>query len=182
MSGETSSPGESRLIIRRSGADTSGALLEMEARYPPHSPQPPAHYHPYQEEHFQVLSGTFRTRIGGAERTYAAGESFTVPANTPHWMHNVGDGEGRLLWQVRPALRTQAFLETMWSLAADGKTNTGGVPNLLHLAVILREYRDEFRAASPPYAAQRILFGILAPIGRLAGYRPRYDRTGKETS
>ncbi len=181
MSDRTRSPGERRLIIRRSGADTGGALLEMEARYPPNSPQPPAHYHPYQEEHFQVMSGTFRARIGGAERTYTAGESFTVPANRPHWMHNVGDREGRLLWQVRPALRTQAFLETLWGLEADGKTNAGGVPNLLHLAVILREYSDEFRASSPPFAVQRILFGILAPIGRLAGYQPRYDRTGKET-
>lgn len=181
MSGETGRQGKSRLIVRQSGADTDGALLELEARYPPNSPQPPSHFHPHQEERFQVMSGTFRARIGGSERTYAAGESFTVPANTPHWMHNVGEEEGRLLWQVRPALRTQAFLETMWGLEANGKTNAGGVPNLLQLAVILHEYAGEFRASSPPYAVQRVLFGILAPLGRLAGYQPMYDRTGKET-
>lgn len=179
MTQEPTAPASSRLTILRGDADTAGDLLEMEAHYPAHSPQPPAHYHPYQEERFQVLQGRFRASINGVERVYESGESFTVPANTPHWMHNIGDGEGRLLWRVRPAMRTQAFLETMWGLQADGKTNAGGVPNLLQLAVILRAYADEFRACSPPYPVQRVLFAILAPMGRLLGYRPTYDRTGK---
>lgn len=172
----------SRLIIRQSGADTDGALLEMEAVYPPNSPQPAYHYHPYQEEQFQVLQGTFRTKIGGVVHTFIAGETFTVPANTPHWMHNVSVEEGRLLWQVRPALQSQTFLETMWGLAADGQTSASGVPNLLQLAVILRAYSDEFRVSSPPYMVQRILFGILAPLGRLQGYRATYEKySGRES-
>ena len=81
-----------------------------------------------------------------------------------------------MLWQVRPAMKTQAFLETMWGLGTDEETNTNGLPNILQLAVILREYSDEFRASSPPYPIQRILFAILAPIGRLLGYRARYAR------
>jgi quercetin dioxygenase-like cupin family protein len=182
MPNEIGTTDGSRLILRQTGGDTNGELLEMEARYPPRSPQPPYHYHPYQEERFEVLQGAFRTGIGGEEHTYAAGETFTVPANTPHWMHNVSDTEGRLLWQVRPAMKTQAFLETMWGLEADGKTNAQGVPNLLQLAVILREYGDEFRASSPPYPVQRILFAVLAPVGRLVGYHARYDRYNQGAS
>ncbi len=171
----------SRLIIRQSSADTQGELLQMEAVYPPNSPQPPDHTHPYQEEQFQVLQGSFRADIGGVTHTYTAGETFTVPANTPHWMHNISHEEGRLLWQVRPALQTQAFLETMWGLAADGQTNANGVPNLLQLAVILHTYANEFRPSKPPYLVQRILFGILAPLGSLLGYRARYEKySGKE--
>jgi quercetin dioxygenase-like cupin family protein len=166
----------SRLTVRQSSAGTGGELLELETIYFPHSPQPPSHYHPYQEEQFMVLQGTFSTMIGGIKQAYAAGETFTVPANTRHWMHNVSDEEGRLLWQVRPALQTQAFLETMWGLQADGKTNAEGVPPFLHLAVILRAYSREFRASSPPYPVQVILFSLLAPIGKLLGYRARYDR------
>lgn len=171
-----------RLTVRQSSADTNGELLEIEARYPAHSVRPRSHYHPHQEERFEVLSGVFRAEIGGVEQTYQAGESFTVPANTSHRMHNVGDTDGCLLWQVRPAMKTQAFLETMWGLEADGKTNAGGVPNLLQLAVILQDFRNEFRASSPAYPVQRILVGILAPIGRLFGYRSRYDRYSKESA
>jgi quercetin dioxygenase-like cupin family protein len=170
------STGQARLTFRKTGTDTDGELLEMEARYPPNSSQPPYHFHPYQGERFEVLQGEFRTKIDGVERSYRAGEEFIVPVNTPHWMYNTSDEEGRLLWQVRPAMKTQAFLETMWGLGTDEETNTNGLPNILQLAVILREYSDEFRASSPPYPIQRILFAILAPIGRLLGYRARYAR------
>ena len=169
-----------RLIFRKTGADTDGELLEMEARYPPNSSRPPYHYHPYQEEHFEVLQGEFRTKIDGVEHIYRAGEEFSVPVNTPHWMHNISDEEGRLLWQVRPAMKTQAFLETMWGLEADNESKPNSGPNILQLAVILREYSDEFRASSPPYPIQRILFAILAPIGRLLGYRAKYARYSGE--
>jgi quercetin dioxygenase-like cupin family protein len=170
-----------RFIFHKTAADTNGELLEMEVSYPPHSGQPPDHYHPYQEERFEVLEGRFRTKIGEVMHTYETGEKFTVPKNTPHWMHNISDEEGCLLWQVRPAMKTQAFFETMWGLEADGKVNENGVPNLLQLAVILNEYSDEFRASSPPYWIQRILFGLLSPMGKLLGYRASYLRNSRES-
>ncbi len=173
---EINSTDGSRLVFRKTGVDTDGELLEMDATYPPRSSQPPYHYHPYQEEQFEVLQGSFRAKINDIEQVYEVGEKFIVSANAPHWMHNISDEPGRLLWQVRPALKTQAFFETMWGLDSDGKTDANGVPNLLQLAVILREYTDEFRATSPPYPIQRILFALLAPIGRLLGYRARYAR------
>ncbi len=173
---EFANPAGERLIFRRTAADTDGELLEMEATYVPHSEQPPLHYHPFQEEQFEVLCGTFHARIGDEEHTYQPGDRFTVPANTPHWMHNISAEEGRLLWQIRPALKSQDFFATMWGLIADGKTSANGVPRLLQLAVILHAYRAEFRAASPPYPVQRVLFALLAPIGRLRGYRARYAR------
>lgn len=181
MTHEFVHPNGDQLIIRKSGVDTNGNLLEMEALYQPHSAQPPLHYHPFQEEQFEVSSGAFRARIGEVEHTYRAGDTFTVPAKTPHWMHNVSDENGRLRWQVRPAMKTQSFFETMWDLAAEGKTNADGVPNILQLAVILREYGDEFRASSPPFVVQRILFALLAPIGRLLGYRAKYERYSGKT-
>lgn len=165
-----------QLTIQITGEETNGELLEMKAVYPAHSDRPPFHYHPYQEEHFQVLKGKFRTKIGDVEYTYETGEQFDVPINTPHWMYNVSDEEGCLLWQVRPAMKTQAFLETMWGLEADGKFNAKGTPKLLQLAVILREYSNEFRAASPPYWVQRVLFGLLSPIGKLFGYQASYPK------
>lgn len=175
MTTEFTHPSGERLIFRTTAAETNGELLEMEATYNPHSPQPPLHYHPYQEEQFKVLSGTFRVKVGDKEDVYQAGDEFTVPANTLHWMHNVSDEEGRLRWQIRPAMESQAFFATMWGLAADGKTNASGVPNLLQLAVILDAYRDEFRVSRPPYLIQRLLFSLLALIARLLGYKAMYD-------
>jgi hypothetical protein len=61
----------------------------------------------------------------------------------------------------------------MYALATEGKTDDQGAPNLLQAAVVGRQHLDDFSLARPPYAVQRILFAVLAPVGRLAGYRTR---------
>lgn len=164
-----------RIVFLKTAADTNGELLDMEAYYRPHSPMPPEHFHPRQHERFQVVHGEYRAKIGGDERVYRAGDAFEIPAGVPHWMHNVSEEPGQLLWQVRPALRTEDMFRILFGLARDGKTNAAGAPNLLQLAVILNAYRDEFVVTSPPALVQRILFGGLAPLGRLLGYSAAYN-------
>ena len=87
------------------------------------------------------------------------------------WSEEAGT---RVNWQTRPALKTEAFFETLWGLARDGKTNDKGVPNVLQAAVIAREYEQEYRLISPPQAVQRVLFGSLGAVGLSLGYRGRY--------
>ena len=159
-----------RLIVRRTAGETGGEVLEVESVYSMPTPFPPtAHYHPYQEERFEVLSGEVRARIDGAERRYGAGETFTIPPGTPHTMW-AEQGGARFNWQTRPALNTEAFFEKAWGLAKAGKVNERGVPNLLQAAVIGRDHADEYRLAVPPWPIQRALLAALAPIGRLLGH------------
>lgn len=165
-----------RLIFRQTAHDTKGVLVEVEAFYRSDSEAPPEHIHPRQEEYFEVLAGSIDTRVNGQEKRYEAGESFRIPAGATHQMWNGGDTETRLLWQTRPALHTDDFFEIMWGLARAGKTNKAGLPNLLHLAVILRQYRHEFRPVKPPPLVQNIVFSLLAPLGRLCGYRATLDQ------
>ena len=162
------------LIIRNIAQDTGGELLEVESVYTKPTPsRPPVHYHPRQEERFEVLSGRLNVVVNGRGRTLEEGEVLTVAPGVPHQMWAAQAG-ARVNWQTRPALKTEAFFETVWGLAKDGKVNDKGVPNLLRVALIAREYEDEFRLASPPWTVQRLLFGSLAPIGRLLGYQARY--------
>ncbi len=167
-------PTSRRLVFRRTAADTNGELVEVDVFYKPGGNLPPVHYHPSQEERFEVVSGEMLTHVDGVERTYGAGETFVLPPDSRHSMHNAGSEEAHVIWQTRPALKTEALFETMWGLARDGKINPKGVPNLLRVAVLMREYQDEFRLAQPPFAIQKPLFGLLAPIGNLLGYRGRY--------
>ncbi len=171
---ELLSPIQGRLVFRRTAEDTNGELVEVDVFYKPGGNLPPVHYHPSQEERFEVVSGEMLTHVDGVERTYGAGETFVLPPDSRHSMHNAGSEEAHVIWQTRPALKTEALFETMWGLMRDGKTNKKGVPNLLHVAVLMREYQDEFRLAQLPVAIQTLLFGLLAPIGGLLGYRGRY--------
>ena len=76
-------------------------------------------------------------------------------------MHNTSHEVGRVIWQTRPAMRTETFFETIWGLARDGKVSEDRSPGLLQIAVLGSAYSDQFRLTSPPYGLQRILFFIL---------------------
>lgn len=91
----------------------SDDVLVMEARYGGDGSLPPEHLHPVQEERFEVIDGAVRAIVDGAARRYEQGDAFTVPAGTPHQM--TGDGPARMRWEVRPALRTAEFFETLLS-------------------------------------------------------------------
>jgi quercetin dioxygenase-like cupin family protein len=163
-----------QLTFHKTAGDTGGELLEVESVYTKPSPsRPPIHYHPRQEERFEVLSGELHTLIDGEERTLTEGEDLVIPPRISHGMWSEEAGT-RVNWQTRPALKTEAFFETLWGLARDGKTNDKGVPNLLQAAVIAREYEQEYRLVSPPQAVQRVLFGSLGVVGRSLGYRGRH--------
>jgi hypothetical protein len=76
--------------------------------------------------------------------------------------------------EIRPALQFESLIETMFALAADGKTNRKGMPNLLRLAVIANAHFDTVRLPFPPAILQRIGLALGAPVGRAVGYRPVY--------
>ena len=178
-SGDTlTNPDGEYLRFLQTSTETGGELLEMEVTYVPHSETPPEHCHPNQEETFRVLSGTFVAALDGVEHTYEVGDTFVVPPGTMHWMNNVSDEEGKLSWQVRPALDTESFFETMWGFANATQNDEGEPPGLLQIALTLHEFRKEFRPAKPSYVMQRIVYGILAPIARMRGYRARYEPSG----
>jgi quercetin dioxygenase-like cupin family protein len=154
--------------------ETQGSLFEVEVTYAPHSNKPPTHFHPRQEERFEVLQGRITAEIDGTRRTYEVGDSFVVPPGTPHTMWNADESNVVMNWQIRPALRTQQMFESLWGLQQDGKLSSSS-PNLLQISAILNHFRDEFRLSRPPAIIQSVLFPVLAAVGRLAGYRAHYD-------
>lgn len=158
----------------KTARDTNGDMLEVRVKYKPHSPRPDPHFHPNQEEQFYIYRGIFHTNIDGNEVTYRPGDSFTVPHRAAHWMHNTSDEVGELVWQIRPALKREAFFETMWSMRKDRKFGKNG-PNLLQTAVLLAEYEDDYRESSLPFLLKGVSLTVLARIGRAFGYPAYYS-------
>lgn len=163
-----------RIVWRQVSRDTDGSLLAGDMYARPGAKPAAAHVHPHQEERFSVVRGTVSLLIDGTETLLQAGEHGVVPAGRPHTWSSVGDEEAQISVEIAPALRTEMFFETFFGLASDGKTNRRGLPNPLHLAVLMREYEAELRLARPPAAVQRALFTPLAALGRSLGYRGWY--------
>jgi quercetin dioxygenase-like cupin family protein len=168
-----------RITFLATSADTDGDMVVIETVVQPGGFVAAAHIHPKQEERFEVVSGTLGLKVDGEEIVAGPGETLTIPAGTPHRFWNAGDEEVRFRCEVRPALQFEQLLETMFALAADGKTNRKGMPNLLRLAVIARAHFDVVRLPFPPAFVQRSGLALGAPLGRLLGYSPTYVRTAE---
>lgn len=171
---------DTRLVFVRTAADTGGELLRFEQTVQPDHAPVPAHVHDRQEERFVVLSGEMGVRAAGEERTLTAGEEVVVPPGTPHTFWNAsGRGEAlRHTVELRPALKSETFFETVFGLQRDGKLVAGKVPNLLLMAPILVEYENWM--AGPPVPLQKLLLAPLAFLGRRLGYPPRYPRYSED--
>ncbi|HEY6778291.1 MAG TPA: cupin domain-containing protein [Thermoleophilaceae bacterium] len=160
------------LIFRRTSRETDGESVLVETIVRPDGFVASAHLHPHQTERFEVLEGRLGLRAGDRELVAEPGEVVTVEPGTPHRFWNAGETEARFLCEVSPALEFESLIETMFSLAADGKTNRKGMPNPLRLAVIARSHFDTVRLPFPPAWLQRLGLAMGAPLGRLLGYRP----------
>ena len=134
---EIGTPGGMKLLLVRTGEESSGEVLEMEATYPGDGSMPPMHLHPSQAEHFEILEGSMRTVIDGEECLYESGDSFEVPAGTPHQMGT--DQPTRMRWEVRPALRTAEFFERLYGEGPGSAREMG--------ESFFAEFDDVFRAA-----------------------------------
>ena len=130
---EIESPGGMTLRLVRIEPDE----LLMEAAYSGEAGMPPQHLHPKQAETFEVVEGRMRAIVGGEERVYEVGESFEVPAGTPHQM--AAEGPTRTRWKVRPAMRTAEFFERLFGDGPDSAQKMG--------EKFLAEFSDEFRLA-----------------------------------
>jgi mannose-6-phosphate isomerase-like protein (cupin superfamily) len=158
--------------ILRTGSETSGELFEVEFLVQPGDWTGPDHIHLRQEERLEVTSGQLRLRVGGKEELLTPGSPRVLAPCTSHNLRNEGPGEARLLLQLRPALRMEGYLRDMWRAANEGSKRHWGAPSMLELAVIQREYPDEFFYLSRlPVGAQKAFFAGLAVLGRATGYR-----------
>jgi quercetin dioxygenase-like cupin family protein len=149
-------PDES-VVIRAHSPDA----LEVEGTWGPGGSSPPKHFHPAQEERFEVLEGTLRARVDGQEHTLSAGQTLRVHRGAVHQMWNEGQEPCRATWVTSPAGRTAQWFETLASAGKAGPLDYG---------VYLTEYRDVFRLAGP----QPLVLGalrVLGAVGRLLGKR-----------
>jgi quercetin dioxygenase-like cupin family protein len=163
-----------RITFLATSQDTDGEAVVIETVVQPDGFVAAAHVHPFQSERFAVATGTLGLKVGRERRTLERGDVAVVEPGTAHRFWNAGEEDVRFVCEVRPALQFEALLETMFALAADGKTNRKGMPNPLQLAVIAKEHFDTVRLPFPPAWLQKVGLALGAPLGRLAGYGATY--------
>lgn len=114
-----------------------------------------------------------------AELTALVGARVVVEACVWHDWWNASDRDARVRVGVTPGERFVHISETFFGLARLGHTDDKGMPFPLQLASTAREFSDVLVFRSPPPAVQRVVFGTMAPIAQLRGYRATYPRLSR---
>jgi quercetin dioxygenase-like cupin family protein len=155
----------------KTSQETGGQLLQIDCHNLPTGVKEPEHIHPFQENRFEVISGSLMFCVAGQERQLNAGDVIAIPARVPHFFWNGGTQEAHYVQEFRPALRSELFFETLFALAREGRLNEQGLPSLLDMAVFVPAFWSEIRVTKPPELLQQALFTVLGPVSRGLGHR-----------
>jgi quercetin dioxygenase-like cupin family protein len=154
----------------RTSAETDGqyTLIEIELGK---SAGPPLHYHNAFTEKFEVKDGALYLQTGKERRILKTGDSFTVPARTPHRFYNEADTPVRFHITLKPGhTGMENFIKIFYGLASDGLTDKTGKPKkFAHLAVALQMSDSN----APGWMS------LLSPIIRRVAKRAKKDGTEK---
>lgn len=137
------------------------------------------HHHPALVERFTVLEGELTVRLDGQTSVLPQGETAVVEPGVWHDWWNASDRDARVRVEVTPGERFVHVIETFFGLARLGHTDDKGMPFPLQLAVTAREFSDVLVFRSPPAAVQRVVFGAMAPVAQLRGYRATYPQLSR---
>ena len=162
-----------RFTFIETAATTGGELLSFELGLRPGGAVPVPHVHPIQTERFAVVEGRMRFRVGLRTIEAGPGEVVEVAPGVMHGFANAGDGDARVLVEVRPALQMEAMFAEVVAMAEAGRMTGRGLPrNLLDLALLARTYDNEAHAPFLTVGLQRLLLAPLVLLARARRRRP----------
>jgi quercetin dioxygenase-like cupin family protein len=154
--------------IRR---DDRGEYIEARNTVAPGA-GPPMHVHHLQEEGLTVESGTIGyQRQGGSEETAGPGQSVTFARGEAHRFWNAGDDELVCTGFVRPPGNLEYYLTELY---ASMRRNGGDRPGFFDGAYLGHRYRSEFETTEIPAPVRKLLFPVVAAVGRLLGKHRRF--------
>ncbi len=175
-----------RILFCKLAPETQGAFVEVEYFNKPFTGKgaAPAHFHPTMTERFEILAGQARYRLGKEEREAKPGDVLMFPRLVPHlhpWSISAEELHVRQTTipdqpDITGLEQSGAALVTLFGLARDGKVNKDGLPNPLQLAVLVHSMMPYAYLDGMSIPVQEFVFGSLAAVGRLLGYRASYPR------
>jgi quercetin dioxygenase-like cupin family protein/uncharacterized protein YndB with AHSA1/START domain len=155
-----------RIEFRRTAEETGGELIEADVTGRPRGLLAQRHVHPEQAERLEVLEGTMKVAMNGREHILGPGQAIDVPPGTPHTQQPIGPGPGRVRISVRPAGRTEGFLERLAELCAQGQIARTGFPRPLAGAELVLDFSEAGHAAMPSVRVQRALARAVLALAR----------------
>jgi uncharacterized RmlC-like cupin family protein len=171
-----------RVVVRLGTEESGGSHLVADLYVAPGGAVAGEHVHQDIEETFTVVRGRVGFRLDGREDVAGPMRRLVVRPWVVHDWWNAGHEEAHVIVELRGEKRRlerfEMMISTLYGLARDGKTDPRGRPGIFQASLLAREFDDVISFTSPPRFVQRLLFGTLAPVARLLGYRATYPEYG----
>lgn len=155
--------------------ETNGEHVTLKATIHSKGQLVPKHFHVYQDETFDVISGQLTVWLDGEVKIISAGEKITLLKGIPHNHFNDGNEPVTYIHRVEPALDFDFLIENLVGLAADGKSKNGKY-GLVQDLVTLKYLDSKSYLADLPIGVQKVLMNTIAPVARRFGYRAIYKK------
>ena len=165
--------GES-IVVRAGRADTGDDRVVLDLVVPAGRAGGGEHVHAGASERVEVVAGRLGYAIDGDGGLALAGDVLSIAPGTAHEWWNAGTEDAVVRLDVWPAERFELMVETLFGLAAQGRTNRSGTPGVLQLAVLARAFGAEVVPAGRLVRTRRALLAALAPLGLALGRRATY--------
>lgn len=157
--------------------ERAGSEMTFERSYAPETGRADPHLHEDFTQTWEAISGEGMIELDGEERPFGPGDTVAMQRGMRHrdpW--NPGSGRLRVRGTFEPIEDfIEAYAEAYAHRLTHGGLNDQEELPLLQILVIAKETDGRSYGASPPVAIQKALLPLLAAIGRLRGYKPRYD-------
>jgi len=164
-----------RAEFRATAESTDGEYLEVDVIGRPKGFIRAAHVHPGQSERHEVIAGAMKVGFNGATRILRPGDSIEIPPDTTHTQLPAGDGPGHIRVTVRPAGRTEAFLERLQELSRTGQLTRFGFLRPVAGARLVLELGDAGHAARPPLRVQQAVARAILGASRPYEFVDEWD-------
>jgi quercetin dioxygenase-like cupin family protein len=165
-----------RGVVRVAPNAENGQLLVADLFIQPGGAVAGEHLHPSLEEAFTVLRGKVGMRLNNQELIAPLNERIVIPVGVIHDWWNAGDEVAHVQVEVKPGDRFLEMISNLFGFAQDGKTDKKGMPNILQLILFGKAFEDVIVFVKPPRWVFSLMYGLLAPIALVLGYRGSYKK------
>ncbi len=125
--------------VKVSGKDTNGDFAIFEQTSVSPKKGTPLHVHPYQDEVFYVLEGSYRFKVGDSIYELNAGDSIFLPRKLPHAWSQLSE-RGKMTVMLQPAGKLEEFFVALAAFTSP--------PSGEEIARLFLEY--EMKVVGPP--------------------------------
>ena len=153
-------------------AETAGRMSKFIMTLAPKSSwaKSPRHFHPYQTETFEVLSGELNLTVGNQHFVLKQGDGKKmVEQFVLHSFWNETNEAVKFVAEIYPPKNIEKGLRLTYDLSKKGKISKSNIPYNPFYTLILMDYFDSYFSFIP-WKLQRFLFRQGANFARLFGY------------